>query len=634
MTAGFLTFKLSRVHRSILRLLTLIFVAGLSQVQGQTFTILHTNDLHSSFIGMGPSSDYTPFELHNDSTIGGYARLAGLIASKKDLHKKEGAVLVLDAGDYSMGTPFGAATRETGGELLLMSMMGYDATTFGNHDFDLGPGGLARSMNAAIRGGSRLPVIASNTDLSANDTSISGLQKLSRNGSIFPYKVIERGGIRFGILGLLGKEATFYTGGAGAVKFSDAIEAAKKQVHILYDSLHVNVVICLSHGGLEKDLDGSYSHGDDIRLAQEVPQIDIIIGGHSHTALKEPIIINNHTVIVQAGKESANLGELVMSLEDGKVKFVSWKLNAVNDAVMGDKKIAEEITKLKSKVNKAVFESRGFSIDQPLALIPRDLPNTFTDIPASTLLANLVADAFRAETKADIGLTANGMMRAGLKHGKTGVQTVYDVFAVAPLGSGVFDPTAGSALVTAWFTGKELKNILEFMIVDNPAHPGEYFPRPSGMWFSYDKTRPKFDEITGVELGNYDHGYKKIDITGSDSKLYSLTCPLYLGIILVSIPKYTKGVLPLVPKNAKGQPLKSRVESLVLPKDNIAEILPPPAIMDKESIDLNNHSLKEIKEWQAIMDYLKNLPVVKGSKLPVIPVDKRANEIRGINIAQ
>ena len=139
-------------------------------------------------------------------------------------------------------------------------------------------------------------------------------------------------------------------------------------------------------------------------------------------------------------------------------------------------------------------------------------------------------------------------MRAGLTRGNTGIQTVYDIFAVAPLGSGVVDPTAGSALVTAWFTGQELKNILEFIIVDNPAHPGEFFPRSSGMKFTYNTSRPKFDAITAIEVGDFDHGYKKIDITGKDQKLYSLTTPLYLGMIITAIPKYTKDQLKLFPK--------------------------------------------------------------------------------------
>ena len=95
----------------------------------KTFTILHTNDIHSNLIGMGPSSDYTPFTLNDDPTRGGFARLATLNAKRKAERQQQGPVLILDGGDYSMGTAFGAATRETGGELQLLSRMDYDATT-------------------------------------------------------------------------------------------------------------------------------------------------------------------------------------------------------------------------------------------------------------------------------------------------------------------------------------------------------------------------------------------------------------------------------------------------------------------------------------------------------------------------
>jgi len=618
--------------KGFLFLLVAFFVCGCSQHQKQKmFTILHTNDLHSSLIGMGPSSDYSPFELNNDKTIGGYARLAGLIKLKKEFYKKQGAVLVLDAGDYSMGTPFGAATRETGGELQLMAKMGYDATTFGNHEFDLGATGLGEEIGVAAKIGFIVPILATNTIIDAKDSTLIGLQKMAHDGFILPYKVIERAGIRFGVFGLLGKEATFYTAGAGAVKFADAIETAKSTVKVLHDSLNVDVVICLSHGGLEKGSDGSYSDGDDIRLAKAVPEIDIVVGGHSHTALQNVIVVNNHTIVVQTGKQSENLGELVVSFEDGKTKFISWKLNPIDDSILGDKKIADEISKLKSGVTQSVFESRGYSIDQPLAIISKDLPNTFTDVEAGTILANLVTDAFRMATKADIGFTANGMMRAGLTKGVTGIQTVYDIFAVAPLGSGVVDPTAGSTLVTAYFTGKEIKNILEFLLVDNPSHLGEYFPRASGMRFRYDSSRPKFEVVTAIELGDFDHGYKAIDISGKDIQLYSLTCPLMLGQILVSIPKYTKDKLVFVPKNAKGEPFKSKVEALDLPKDNVAEILAPQGIsMDKNGLNMKTNTVREIKEWQAIMDYLIQLPVNKNDKLPFVPVDERAEEIRAI----
>jgi 5'-nucleotidase/UDP-sugar diphosphatase len=598
----------------------------------KTFTILHTNDMHSNFIGMGPASDYTPLTQNDDKTTGGYARIAAVIATRKKARESQGPVLILDAGDFSMGTAFAAASREIGGEVQVMSRMGYDATTFGNHEFDLGPDGLGKAIGVASKAG-RIPIVLSvNTDFAANDPTLDGLRQLSKAGLIRPYLVIERGGLRFGLFGVLGKEAQYYTGGAGAVKFLDFVESTKAVVKVLRETEKVDVVIALSHGGVAKGKDGRYSTGDDISLAEAVPGIDVVIGGHSHTALQEAIIVNGRTPVVQTGKESHNLGELVLTIDGGKTTVDAYRLHPIDDSIAGDRAINDEINKLKKGVSAAVFASRGYSVDQPLAMTPRDLPNTFTDIAAGTILANLVTDAFRKATHADIGFTVNGMMRAPILRGKTGVVTVYDVFAVAPLGAGVVDKTAGSALVTGYFTGRELKNILEFFLVDNPAHPGEMFPRTSGMRCRYDLSRPKFDVVTAIELGDLDTGYKAIDITGKDERLYSLTCSLYVGIILVAIPKYTKGKLPLVAKNKGGQQLKSRVEALEAPLENSGYLLAPPGKVDEGSVATGGGTggVREIKEWQAIMDYLRDLPVTKKGELPVIPVDERAAEVRAI----
>jgi 5'-nucleotidase/UDP-sugar diphosphatase len=597
----------------------------------KTFTILHTNDMHASFIGMGPSADYTPFTSNDDQTRGGYARLAGLITQRTKARRKSGPVMILDAGDYSMGTAFSAATRETGGELHLMGKMGYDATTFGNHEFDLGPAGLGKSIGAAVKAGRIPAVLSANASFAGADASLADLQRLSHEGVIRRYAVIERGGLRFGIFGCLGKEAMIYTSG-GATTFTDATTSAKEVVRTLRESEKVDVVIALSHGGLEKGPDGSYHDGEDVHLARDVPGIDVVISGHSHTELREAIIVNGRTPVVQTGKESRNLGELVLALDGNKLTVVSYQLHPIDDTIVGDRAIAADIEKLKKSVSEAAFASRGYSIDQPLAIAPRDLPNTYTDIAAGTLLANLVTDAFRVATKADIGFTANGMMRAGLSRGKTGVVTVYDVFAVAPLGSGVVDPTPGSTLVTGYFTGHDLKNLLEFLLIDNAAHPGEYFPRASGMRFRYDPTRPRFDVVTAIELGDLDRGYHAIDITGTDARLYSLTCPLMLGPIIVAIPKYTKGKLPLVPKKKDGTPLTSKVDALEMPPENSGYLLPPPGTTDASSVDTDTGASagREIKEWQAIMDHLRNLPVKTKGELPVIPVDARAAEVRAI----
>jgi 5'-nucleotidase / UDP-sugar diphosphatase len=597
----------------------------------KTFTILHTNDMHSAFIGMGPAADYSPFTLNDDATRGGYARLGALIAKRKEARQEQGPVLVLDAGDYSMGTPFAAASREIGGELRLMSRMGYDATTFGNHETDLGPDGLGKAIGVAAKAGPVPAVLASNTDFSKDDATLAELQRLAKDGVIRRHIVIERGGIRFGLFGVLGKEAQIYTSG-GAVTFADPIETAKEMVRLLRETEKVDVVIALSHGGVAKGKDGRYTEGEDVGLPTAVPGIDVVIGGHSHTELREAIIVNGRTPVVQTGKEGRNLGELVISLDGGALKVESYRLLPVDDMIAGDRAIAAEIDTFKKSVTGVVFASRGYSVDQPLAIAPRDLSNDFPDIGATTLLANLVTDSFRKATQADIGFTANGTMRASLMRGKSGVQTVYDVFALAPLGAGVVDPTAGSALVTGYFTGPELKNLFEFFLVDSPAHPGEYFPRTSGLRFRYDPSRPKLDVVTAIELGDLDRGYRPIDITGKDERLYSLTCPLMVAKIVVAIPKYTKGKLPLVPKNKEGQPLESKVEALDDPRHSTPDLLSPAGTADEGSVAMGagKDAVREIKEWQAIMDHLRSLPVKSAGELPVIPVDERAAEVRAI----
>jgi 5'-nucleotidase/UDP-sugar diphosphatase len=193
----------------------------------------------------------------------------------------QGPVLVLDAGDFSMGTAFAAASRETGGELKLMAKMGYDATTFGNHEFDLGADGLGQAISIAAKAGPVPAVLPSNMNLTGDDPTLTDLKRLMKEGVLRRYTVIERGGIRFGLFGVLGKEAMFYTSG-GAASFSDALETAQATVKILREVEKVDVVICLSHGGVEKGADGRYSDGDDVRVPKAAPGIDRDRRAQSH----------------------------------------------------------------------------------------------------------------------------------------------------------------------------------------------------------------------------------------------------------------------------------------------------------------------------------------------------------------
>ena len=147
-------------------------------------------------------------------------------------------------------------------------------------------------------------------------------------------------------------------------------------------------------------------------------------------------------------------------MDGSSFRVDSYELHPIDDSIAGDAAVSAEIEQFKKVVTAAVFASRGYAVDQPLVVVSEDVPNTFTDIVAGTPLANFVTDADRAATGADMVLTANGMVRAGFTKGKSGVQTVYDVFAATPLGQGVLDETAGSALVTAYLTGREIKHML------------------------------------------------------------------------------------------------------------------------------------------------------------------------------
>ncbi len=596
----------------------------------QRFTILHTNDMHSNFVGVGPFNDYDPATINNDSTIGGYSRLATLIAQRRKALQGMGPVLVVDAGDYSMGTAFGAATRELGAELQLMSKMGYDVVTIGNHEFDLGPDGLASSIIQAVKAQSVPTLVATNTDLGADGPRLAGLKKLAAKNVIRPYAVIERDGIRFGVIGLMGYDAAKYALDPGGVVFADPIETAKSTAGLLRTRKSVDVVIALSHGGVIEDENGVFK-GEDIDLLKAVPGIDVVIGGHTHSNMTAPRLVDNKPV-VQSGRYGEHLGELVVSLDDGQVKVESYRMIPVDDKIPGDPAVQNQVNRFLEASSAAVFEPRGYKLTEPLVKIDQDWPMDYNELESGAPLANVITDAYRKAAATDVAFTVNGLIRAGLKKGNSGIQTAYDVFALAPLGFGIVDDTAGSAMVKAYFTGHELKQILEFFLIDDPVMPGQYFPRVSGMRFTYDASKPEFDMVKKLELGDLQSGYKSIDISESSKKLYSFTCPLYAGLILVGIPKLTKGALEFTPKKKDGTPIKSRTEALVDPRTSTS----PYVLSDHASIEsdvaVTDSPQHEIKEWQAIMDYMAQLPGKNSEGLSVLRMNDRAKEIRAIRV--
>ena len=248
-------------------------------------TVLHTNDMHSRI---------EPFPDNGGqwAGLGGMARRAALV---KDIRSREANVLLLDSGDIFQGTPY---FNFFGGELeyKLMSQMGYDASTLGNHDFDNGLEGLQRQLPHAT-----FPFLIANYDFA----------KTPLAGRFAPYKVFEKQGLRIGVFGL-GIELSGLVADKnfGLTAYLDPVATAKEMVTQLRGAEKCDLVICLSHLGYKYE----NPKLDDRKLAAQVSGIDLILGGHTHTFLDAPQPIaspdGRPTLINQVGWSGINIGRL------------------------------------------------------------------------------------------------------------------------------------------------------------------------------------------------------------------------------------------------------------------------------------------------------------------------------------
>jgi 5'-nucleotidase len=265
-------------------------------------TILHTNDVHSHI-------DPFPADHPRNANMGGVARRAALIES---IRKENPNVLLLDAGDIFQGTPY---FNYYGGELefKLMGMMRYDASTIGNHDFDNGVDGLRAQMPHAT-----FEFISANYDF--KNTAMDGFVK--------PYKIFNKNGIKVGVFGL-GIELDGLVDKAmyKETVYHNPVETAQDMVRILKKEQKCDLVICLSHLGYKyKDEPNKIC---DLKLAELTQDIDLIIGGHTHTFLDKPTVLKNldgkEVLVNQVGCYGINLGRIDFYLDNNKAKTSQGK---------------------------------------------------------------------------------------------------------------------------------------------------------------------------------------------------------------------------------------------------------------------------------------------------------------------
>jgi len=531
-------------------------------------TVLFTHDLHSHLL---------PSRSDDGGEYGGYARLMYVINEQKT--KYPDAILV-DGGDFSMGSLFQTAYATSAIELRMMGAMGYDATTFGNHEYDYLPKGLASMLNAAADCGEALPFIVESNYLpyeKGEDGYNADIIAAYENYGVKNYIFIERGGVIFALFGIFGYDADDCAPNSG-MKFLEPIATAQATVNAAKaESLEKYgkepVVVCLSHSGT------SGGEGEDYELAKNTTGIDLIISGHTHSTLKNAIEVNG-TYIVSAGDYGKYLGVTNFNRSDnGSLKLENYELIPIDENTPEDKDISALVEDFKADVKKDYLSKYGVSFDE--VLVKNDIKfETVKQIKATqheSPVCNIFADAYKWAIEnatgdtVDVALTAAGVVRESLP---TGDITTSDVFNAASLGVG----TEGE-LIAVYVTGKDLKNALEVDASVQPLMSAAqlYF---SGIEYSYNTNRMIFNKVDYARLRRNDGSLEAID----NDKLYCIVTGMYAGQMLGSVEETSMGLIAITPRDKDGNPLA-------------AEELVNHVVRDKDG--------NPVKEWYAIASYLK-----------------------------
>lgn len=559
-------------------------------------TILFTHDLHDNLY---------PFPVVEDGVseyVGGYARLYTAIEEERERH--ENTVLV-DAGDYAMGTLFQTIFASESPTLRFMGQFGYDAVTFGNHEFDYRAGGLADSLQAALESGDELPdIVASNMifptgEDGSMDEDVARFKEATEAYGVEPYKVVERDGVRIGIFGLMGEEADSNAPMSG-VEFESIIDASEDIVGQLEEE-DVDLIVAISHSGTSADKKSS----EDELLAEAVPEIDVIVSGHSHTFLEEPIIVGD-TVIGSTGEYGENLGVLTLRSADDGWELVDYELKRLDESVAEDEGVKEEIEVYKASVQAEYLDYFDLEFDEVVGQIPFHITDfeSMSSRHEEDPLANVIGDAYLYTAREHDGegaepITASvvpvGTIRSSLYEGEI---TVSDVFNISSLGIGK-DGIAGYPLVEVYVTGKELKTIAEVDASVSPIMKSAQL-YVAGLEYTFNPHRLIFNKVTDVKIRNDDGTTEEID----DDKLYRLVAGLYSGQMLPVVNDQSYGLLSLVPKDENGEPIEDFEDHILY---------------------MNDGSDREIKEWYALANYIQSFPEVDG--VPEVP--EEYSEVQG-----
>ena len=563
-------------------------------------TILFTHDLHSHFL---------PQSTAEGGESGGYARLKTVIDGERAMNPD---ALLVDGGDFSIGSLIQTLYTTQAAELRTMGAMGYDAVTIGNHEFDHKGTGFAEMLNSAKaaqqaavelllvdarpledmdayreRFGPVTPVLPTLLEANyapADDNPDRAFIRSAMEGyGVTDCMTLERGGVTYGLFGLMGVDSDECAPTSGFTR-TDAAKAAKRCVETLKGE-GAEIIVCLSHSGTGDSLASS----EDEELAKAVDGIDVIVSGHTHSTLAEPLVVND-TYIVSSGPYCQNLGSLTFSWDDGGEKrLLDYRLIPIDETVAENPEIAGLVEQWKDMVGETYLARYGLTYDEVLTHTDYELTTPASAVQENNGLGTLVSDAFLwadrtlnaayADSPHTVSVTADGVLRANLPAGDLTAAMAFDVLS---MGVGE-DGTSGFPLVAVYLTGKELKAAMEVDASVTPIMPAAQLYM-SGAKYAFNTKRMFFNRVYDAALTDvtFDESGTGNAYEIDDNALYRVVTGMYSAQMLGTVKSKSMGLLSLEPKQANGTPVTDFADCILY--------------------DANGN---ELKEWYALAAYLE-----------------------------
>mgnify|MGYP000544988793 FL=1 len=563
-------------------------------------TILFTHDLHSHFL---------PQPTAEGGESGGYARLKTVIDGERAMNPD---ALLVDGGDFSIGSLIQTLYTTQAAELRTMGAMGYDAVTIGNHEFDHKGVGFAEMLNSAKAAQTAamglltdsqypprnleayqaqygpltlaLPALLEANYAPADDNPDRAfIRSAMEDYGVTDCMTLERGGVTYGLFGLMGVDSDECAPTSGFTR-TDAAKAAKRCVETLKGE-GAEIIVCLSHSGTGDSLASS----EDEELAKAVDGIDVIVSGHTHSTLAEPLVVND-TYIVSSGPYCQNLGSLTFSWDDGGEKrLLDYRLIPIDETVAEDPEIAGLVEQWKDMVGETYLARYGLTYDEMLTHTDCDLTTPVSAVQENNGLGTLVSDAFLwadrtlnaayADSPHTVSVTADGVLRANLPAGDLTAAMAFDVLS---MGVGE-DGTSGFPLVAVYLTGKELKAAMEVDASVTPIMPAAQLYM-SGAKYAFNTKRMFFNRVYDAALTDvtFDESGTGNAYEIDDNALYRVVTGMYSAQMLGTVKSKSMGLLSLEPKQANGTPVTDFADCILY--------------------DANGN---ELKEWYALAAYLE-----------------------------